>query len=48
MNSRILIKIEEKEIVDGRWVETLKDYYECWCTPLKGMQKILCILKLIW
>lgn len=35
MNSRILIKIEEKEIVNGRWVETLKNYYECWCTPLE-------------
>ncbi|WP_133016915.1 phage head closure protein [Clostridium cuniculi] len=35
MDSKILIKVEEKEIIDGRWKETLKDYYSCWCTPLE-------------
>lgn len=35
MDSRIQIKIEEKQIIDGRWQVILKDYYECWCTPLE-------------
>ncbi|MBX9136671.1 phage head closure protein [Clostridium sp. K12(2020)] len=35
MDSKIQIKLEEKEIVNGRWEETLNDYYQCWCTPLE-------------
>lgn len=35
MDIRIKIKKKHKEIVAGRWEETLKPYYECWCTPLE-------------
>ncbi|MGY5237921.1 phage head closure protein [Clostridium tertium] len=34
MDSRISIKKKNKVIVNGRWQETLEDYYNCWCTPM--------------
>ncbi len=33
MDSRIIIKERVKKVVSGRWEESLKNYYECWCTP---------------
>ncbi|SCJ09595.1 phage head closure protein [Clostridium disporicum] len=35
MDSRISIKKKDKVIVDGRWVESFVDYYNCWCTPME-------------
>lgn len=35
MDSRISIKKKVKSVVNGRWEETLEEYYECWCTPME-------------
>ncbi|MGL4761877.1 MAG: phage head closure protein [Sarcina sp.] len=41
MNTRIEIKIRSSEIVDGRWQESTKLYYKCWCAPLEVYGKEL-------
>ena len=41
MDSRISIKKKDKVIVDGRWVESFVDYYNCWCTPMELYGKVL-------
>lgn len=35
MDSRINIKKKVKSVVNGRWEETLEEYYECWCMPME-------------
>ena len=30
MNNRITIKKNIKSIVNGRWIDRLEDYYNCW------------------
>jgi SPP1 family predicted phage head-tail adaptor len=34
VNNRIIIKLKDKKVINGRWEETLEDYYKCWCEPL--------------
>lgn len=35
MDVRIQIKTKSKEVINGRWEETLQDYYQCWATPME-------------
>lgn len=35
MDSKISIKKKIKDIVSGRWENSFKDYYSCWCTPME-------------
>jgi SPP1 family predicted phage head-tail adaptor len=32
--NRIIIKLKDKKVVNGRWEEVLSEYYSCWCDPL--------------
>lgn len=34
-NVRIQIKLKSKKVINGRWEETLQDYYDCWATPME-------------
>lgn len=35
MDSRIEIKRKSKIVVNGRWEDTLENYYNCWCAPME-------------
>lgn len=35
MDVKIQIKEKVKKIIDGRWNETLEEYYKCWATPME-------------
>lgn len=35
MYNRISIKLKSKKVDNGRWEESLEDYYKCWCKSLE-------------